>query len=209
MLNLNRVTLIGVDGANWKRTIPILQYCKKLAEFHEVLYFSNYEPPAEELQGIRYIKANINSTVDYCQYLIREMPLYITSDFFMTVQHDGFIVNPEAWTDQFYEYDYIGSPWTPGLLQNCGYTQFTECLNGGDGFSLRSTKLALAALNIPGGTFPADNFVAIWHRQELENMGFKFAPLDVAFKFSVENHPYTNSFGCHGPHFIPFLNSKL
>jgi hypothetical protein len=209
MLNLDKVTLVGVDGKDSERTINVLLHCQELCRFPKTLFFSKYTPAAWQSLDLEYRYAGIDSREEYCNFIVRDLPHHIETEFFMIVQHDGFIVNPNAWTDDFYRYDYLGSPWPIDLLRRCGYSQFTSPVNGGDGFSLRSTQLARAASAIPGPTYPADNFIAIWHRNRLESMGFEFAPLDVAFQFSVESHAYEGSFGCHGPMHVDFLNSQL
>ena len=33
----------------------------------------------------------------------------LITDFVLTIQHDGFILNPDAWRDDFFDYDYIGA----------------------------------------------------------------------------------------------------
>ena len=36
---------------------------------------------------------------------------YVVSEFALLIQHDGHIVNPTKWKDEFFNYDYIGAPW--------------------------------------------------------------------------------------------------
>lgn len=63
--------------------------------------------------------------------MIKELNKYIETSYVLIIQYDGFILNPDAWTDEFLEYDYIGAPWW--------YTD--DCNVGNGGFSLRSKKL--------------------------------------------------------------------
>jgi hypothetical protein len=37
-------------------------------------------------------------------------PVHVDTEFAILVHEDGFIVNPECWSDEFF-YDYIGAPW--------------------------------------------------------------------------------------------------
>ena len=55
---------------------------------------------------------------------------YFDTDYVLTFQSDGFILNPDAWTDEFFNYDYIGAPW--------GDNRYAV---GNGGFSFRSKKL--------------------------------------------------------------------
>lgn len=72
-------------------------------------------------------------------YLI---PQIVETDFNLIVQNDGYVVNPESWTDEFLQYDYIGATWPQ-------YESGEDVGNGG--FCLRSRKLyqALMALEPP------------------------------------------------------------
>jgi len=42
----------------------------------------------------------------------------------------------------------------------------------------------------------------------LENLGIKFAPISVAYDFSVEDLPYKNQFGFHGKRTI-MINKQM
>ena len=99
-------------------------------------------------------------------------------------------MRPHRWTEEFLNYDYIGAPWEPGL-------HFTksgkEVLVGNGGFSLRSQKIMTAprVLNLPftdngTGYFHEDGQLCNYHRERLEEHGIKFAPVDLAAKFSKE-----------------------
>ncbi len=47
-----------------------------------------------------------------CQkFTINNLNDHVETDYMLIVQGDGFIVNPDAWDDEFLDYDYIGAPW--------------------------------------------------------------------------------------------------
>jgi len=58
----------------------------------------------------------------------------------LLVQPDGFVINPDKWDNQFFEYDYIGAPWEQvphSYLDPWGKPHRV----GNGGFSFRSKKL--------------------------------------------------------------------
>lgn len=132
------------------------------------------------------------------------IPSAVDTDFALYVQSDGFALNKKAWTDEFLEYDYIGAPW-PFHLDDLGSV-------GNGGFSLRSRKLhdALVDMRAPVAMLNSafeDTLICRTFRRALEeNYGIKFAPVDLATRFSIEVPDYNyatykwigKSFGFHG-----------
>lgn len=117
----------------------------------------------------------------YNKIMLDTIPSLVCEDGLMVVQWDGFIVNPQAWTSEFLEYDYIGAvwPWLPN----------TPVGNGG--FSMRSQKLmhALKQMKIAPdyNNDGEDAQICRYYRGNLEqNYGIKFAPAHVADKVSIE-----------------------
>jgi hypothetical protein len=117
------------------------------------------------------------------------------------VQWDGFVLHPDAWDDEFLEYDYIGAPWPHHPIEQAV---------GNGGFSLRSRRLfeAMQDINfVP--SHPEDLCICHHNRTMLENrFGIRFAPLDLAERFSYERaRPRERTFGFHGffnfPDFMP------
>ena len=134
---------------------------------------------------------------EYSKFMVKELNNYFTTDYVLVFQHDGFILNPDAWRADFFDYDYIGAVWwaeedyfinTPKTIKGMG--------NGG--FSLRSKRLCsmLQSENIVCDG--AEDFVICTkYREYLESLGIKFVPTEIAERFSVEYKPYSNEFGFH------------
>lgn len=111
---------------------------------------------------------------------------------------DGFIINSQFWSDNWLQYDMIGAPWpaNPPLKHRVGNT----------GFTLQSRKfLGLAyAYRDQYSTGPADAFLCQTMYEIFNNNGVKYAPVEVAARFSWEHYieeGYANpnsSFGFHG-----------
>jgi hypothetical protein len=116
-------------------------------------------------------------------------------------QHDGFPLNPDKWLDEFLEYDYVGAPWGQGLIHR-GHLLQNRVGNGG--FSLRSPNLFKNCTNLILNGENEDFVICEIYRTYLENKGVKFAPIEVAVKFSYEvplddfKNTIYNSFGFHG-----------
>lgn len=124
---------------------------------------------------------------------------HITTDFALFMHLDGFIVNPEKWESGFLQYDFIGAPWGPEYKPTDPYRV------GNDGFCLKSKRLMNFVATLPWKPMPADILICCHYRREIEDAGFKFAPVEVAARFSVETIcPETpkdlKCFGFHGKH---------
>ena len=159
----------------------------------------------------------VSSMKDYSKFMIYHLNEYINTDFAITIQHDGFIINPDAWRDEFLNYDYIGAPW-PWREQGF-VTPFGEHVSvGNGGFSLRSKKLIelptkvevpfdVVAMNHFYKMFSSVNWnedgnICVHNRHIFEENGCKFAPVEVAKYFSYESPLDINRgiipFGYHG-----------
>lgn len=131
------------------------------------------------------------------------------TEFLLHCEWDGFPVNLEKWSDEFFEYDYIGAPWPQNM---CVHNQV-----GNGGFSLSSRRFR-QALNELKEYYPMYEPSDVWFAQTmypmLSQMGVKFAPVDVAIRFSFElpigEYPewdQNNSFGFHGK--FNYFNDNL
>lgn len=193
MLNLNNVTLTCVVGLNelFEKSRLAVEYSCSQCLFSKVKIFSCI--PFKH-SFIECIETKEFSYEDYNRFMIEEMNKYIDTDFILHIQHDGFILNPEAWNDKFLEYDYIGALWPVDLDDDPQVTENTRVGNGG--FTLRSKKL----LNTLASKYKYDNSLSKYWKQphnedalicrkwrsELEQNGIKFAPPEIAAKFSIE-----------------------
>jgi hypothetical protein len=143
------------------------------------------------------------------------------------IQSDGFAVNKAAWTDEFYQYDYIGAPWL--------WWEYFENIGNG-GFSWRSRRFYDALIDWrPGyrledwpslpnkyyspGTrqgFNEDNLIAGPYRPILEHRyGLKYATVELAHQWSIEGQQswgspwFKRSLGFHGREVAPHYGVEL
>jgi hypothetical protein len=134
------------------------------------------------------------------RWCLQDLPALVEDDHFMIIHRDGFPLNATKWSDEFLQYDYIGAPWPAHK-----WTQSHRVGNGG--FCIRSRRLAQWAANQPfAGDINEDIFICCRLHDRAIAEGFKYAPLPVAARFSLEagipefpgRNP-NNVFGFHGP----------
>lgn len=125
--------------------------------------------------------------------IIYELHNYVDTDFAMLIHGDGYVVNPQAWKDEFLDYDYIGAPW-PLPKDNYSYrTPTEEIIRVGNSVSIRSKRI----MELPSklgfdwksyyGNTNEDGFLCVHNRNKLIEAGCKFAPLEIAKFFSKEH----------------------
>jgi hypothetical protein len=205
-MKLPRVTLVGIDCVDVERIQKALDISSEHIEFAEVKLLTSL--PTDDKRKVEI--ENLETIDKYSEFCIRNLVKYVSTDFALVVQHDGFVLNPNSWDDVFMEYDYVGAPWFVKEEYWFERFKFPEELRntyvvGNGGFSLRSRKLLETSSNFADlGVFktyqPEDLAMCVYHRREMEETGIKFAPKEVAERFSIEgrNHVYDKQFGFHG-----------
>lgn len=200
MLDLSNILLIAIGSTKIKETVCAIDICLSKCRFKDVVFFT------DDISVKYYHKIpKLNSIKEYDIFVLKTLPYLINNkaDYYLTIHWDGFIVNTQAWTTKFLDYDYIGAPW-PWFDYRCG--------NGG--FCLKSQKFIqtqIDNINILDSSKPDDVTLCISAREQFENSGCKYAPPEVAFKFSTETGDYTkfNSFGFHDFKYNPFFKSLI
>jgi hypothetical protein len=219
--SLKQITLIAVDGRpeifNTEMAHKALIYSQRNLIFGAVKLLTPLEPKHIDPR-IEQVKIDpIESYDGYSHFIFKNLVDYVDTDFCLLVQADGFVTNSSAWDIGFLEYDYIGAPWPDTTAQRAGadftvYDISQQGRVGNGGFSLRSRRLleACAALNYEVfGHLPEDFVICRLLRTYLTDRGIRFAPLDLAARFSLElpvrDIPFNidQSFGFHGRHFEP------
>jgi hypothetical protein len=186
MIDGKSITILGVAwGSQVNSTIRAMEYCLDIFPVFDKAKFIT----------------DITSEIDYNRFFVEGINNIIDTDFVLNVQADGFIINPNLWSNNFLNFDYVGAPWRWDLI----------CGNGG--FSLRSKKFLETCAKIKYdkthyeySCAPEDWFLCIKNRKFLISNGIKFADVSTGLKFSFE-HPIgiseeglENSFGFHGKH---------
>lgn len=192
-IDLKNTTLVSITSNKVQETLKAIEICKQNIDFFKTILFTDISTE------YTYKISKINSVVEYNEFSYYELPKYIDSDFVLTIQWDGFIVNSNSWTDDFFLYDYIGAPWPWNNM--CGNS----------GFCLRSKKF-LKAQQILSQQFKLeidttygkdalhdDVMMCLKLRDKFIEYDCKYAPIEIGYRFSTEHGVYNNhnSFGFH------------
>ncbi len=202
-LELPNVTLFAVACTKVDETIHALRESTKDIEYADVLLFTHEKRKLKSM-GITVVPIKKLDYKGYNHFILYRLKDFIKTDFCLLVQNDGYVLRPEKWDNHFLDYDYIGAPWP----KQTHFTQDgTEVRVGNGGFSLRSQKLlqALGRLKLPftdkgTGFYHEDGVICVYYRKELEKSGVRFAPVDVASRFSREktcDDSVSDAFGFH------------
>lgn len=173
---------------------------KQSCEPHKIYWYSDQQPDLSSINiPLQWIKIKPIAAMpqDYNHVMLDLMPSVATEDFNLVIQTDGYPCNADAWTEEFFDYDYIGAVW-PWENPSVG--------NGG--FSLRSRRLLDALLALDCSLWqchPEDATICRHERQRLESeYHIRFAPPELADRFSIEWNTSSSwlgrSFGFHGKH---------
>lgn len=208
MLKLENITLVTVTSVKVDRAIKALNYSKRGIEFGEVLLLTNEDVNPD---GVKTVKIDQLDYIGYSHFIIYELHKHIDTDYALIIQDDGFVVNPEKWSDEFLNYDYIGAPFPiPREGDMISYRDhFGNLMRvGNGGFSLRSKNILSLATELDlewkpyFGYWNEDGFFTCHNKHRYEENGCVYAPVDVAAKFSHENQTAETAgitpFGFHG-----------
>ena len=190
MLELPSVTLCCIDTANPLLALRALRLSAAGIRFARVLMLSDRPLVAPEVE-VRTI-APLTSRAEYSEFVLKSLLAHVETAHVLLIQWDGYVINPEAWKDEFLACDYIGAKW---FWHDDAYRV------GNGGFSLRSRKL-LNALQDPRVEIDGaeDETICRKFRTLLEREhGIVFATEQLADDFAFEvAYPIGKPFGFHG-----------
>lgn len=182
-MKLPRITVIAVTGVD--------------IEGHQSAIKSTVANlPVPSLSQFIYIPEMTRD--DYSHFMVKHLWECIFTDFAFVVQSDGYAIHRDNWINSFLDYDYVGAVFPNGEV-------------GNGGASLRSRKFLALCSALPEPDLPEDAFICQKNRDYMESFGMKFAPMEVASRFSFEhpcdlipNHSIENSFAFHGSWHLPY-----
>ena len=206
MITLPNTTLIIVDGGPLQLAEKALKLSFKDIKYNSIKLLSSEIKPNEY-----YIKDNIfyygvpkMTWVSYNDFIIHKLNPFVDTNYCLLIQTDGFVLNPEKWNNEFFNYDFIGAPLSPTNLANSHWVldnirkagNFNLVGNGG--FCLRTKKLLEISEKAPFEcNGPEDVYISVNHYKYFIDNGITFAPIELARTFSTD--PLTpNTFGFHG-----------
>jgi hypothetical protein len=214
-MNLSQITLVAITDENkYKDTIKAVDFSCKDIDFGDINIISNVEQSTNKYKHIK--NELVNDLVGYNNICIHGLSELINTEFCLIIQWDGFIINPNLWTNDFLNYDYIGAPWDHASSKN---------RVGNGGFSLRSKKFLDISNTLDYNPHecewiydwqknyrdikPEDWFLCYESYEYMINHNIKFPSPKIASTFAIEYplpcHPFIkedintyNSFGFHG-----------
>lgn len=175
-LQLPDITLVMMDCTCPELARLALQDTIALIEPADTLVFSDQSLGVPNIQDFR-VKP-WGTIQDFCGCLWYEVHNFVKTSHFLTIQWDGWVIDPGMWDNEYLQYDFVGAPW----WYNDGY-------NVGNGTALRSVKL-MQFLSRHRDLLPVygkeDELLGRVYRPILEHQGFKWAPEQLASKFGME-----------------------
>lgn len=176
---LNQVTLVCVDCTNKVYLAErAMDRCLEQCDFRSAKLLTD---DTTRRYSVKIPK--ITSLEGYSNFIARELWKYVDTTHVLVCQADGYVLNGDAWTQHFLNYDFIGAV----------FQQSKSVGNGG--FSLRSKRLleATAKINPQESAHPEDAWISFKHRKQLETVfGIKFAEFQIAGKFALEGRSYNS-----------------
>jgi len=153
----------------------------------------------ESCKGIVYgdvkliTQVKCNSIDEWNKNIIYRLWEFIDTDYALLIHPDGYMIESDAWSDDFLDYDYVGSPW-PLPQDDFSYRDINgKVQRVGNSVSLRSkrilelpTKMGYPWRSFHGNT-NEDGYLCVNMRHALEKDGVRFAPVEVAARFGREH----------------------
>ena len=209
MINLPNVTLVSIDTTKEiDKTLRALYTSMSGINFGAVKIITtkkqienNYSLVDDGIV-LEEPVVDIKNYNDYNNYVIHDLHNHVNTSHCLLVQPDGFVLFPEKWNNEWLKYDYIGAPWA--YAEDAYIDPFGNHHRvGNGGFSLRSKKFLEVPTKVevpwetnnsdfywmPEGVvnYHEDGNVCVHNRHIFIEQGCKYAPVEVAVKFSQES----------------------
>jgi hypothetical protein len=206
MLNLPNITLTIVTSVKIEQNIDAMIKSTNGIQYGDIKFIS-HEHPRTLPHFAEFVQCEPLDYVGFSRFTFHELWKYIDTDFSLLVHHDGWVTSPENWDNRFLDFDYIGAPWA---YSNDSYTtDYGEHVRVGNaGVCIRSKKLlempTKLGLELEGrqGFYNDDGNFCVYHRKTFLENGIKYAPIELAAKFSrevwIHGISRTDTFAFHG-----------
>jgi len=221
--NLSNVTLVCVDCSRHAEALAAIRKSMTECDFASVKFLTDRKFHFTDIEIV--IIPSIKSKEEYSEFIIKKLNYFFQTEYVLVCQHDGYVLDGNCWDDDFLKYDYIGAPWPSEESwislqhqdqQSLMKEVFPKNRVGNGGFCLRSRKfLEFSAQYDSCNGLGEDSFLCTRKYYEAIEYGIKFAPFELAAKFSYENpcieygtswnqplqFDKTKHFGWHGSNF--------
>ena len=192
MKSLPNVTLISYDNSDQpERTLRAIQHCASLITFGAVVMVCRVHPSNTNGVDVRIVPERGYPFA--MKWEVSGVKDFVLTDFALCIHHDGYIINPAKWTDDWFQYDFIGAPWPrEPHPRHPGKSDYPNSRVGNTGFCLKSQAFMQNCATFIGSfnedRLGGDTFYCQIVRPELEKLGMKYAPVEVAADFSWEDN---------------------
>lgn len=197
MIDLKRIDLVSVNCVDPEESVKALLYSSEQITFGSIKLLAHYKPSnLPDRIDFFQIEKQTHETMNW--FHINALPKYINNEYMLSIHADGFVVNPHNWSDEFFQYDYIGAPWPIGLP----WCKTNRVGNGG--FVLKSKKFLDLEATLPYSNQHNDVHVTNNLYDYFTKNGCTYAPIYTAAKFSLEHeipeyeYDLDKTFGFHG-----------
>lgn len=209
-VNLTSTTLVAISCIKHVPTIKALMYSQRHIDFQCVKFITDkkredFDAIPDNIEIVT-LDEPIKNKDDYSRFMLYNLKDYIFSNYVMTVQYDGFIINPFGWREHWMMYDYIGAPFPPFYVNRENENEIVRVGNGG--FSFRSkkfidlfSKLNLEIIEDSLTGIAEDHQQCCMYNTTYREHGIKYAPVEEAVYFSHENFTLTPEVR---PEILPF-----
>lgn len=178
MLDLSPITLIALTNSKYEEHKRAMDKASDGVKWGARKIIMDYDCTSIEIWNYK---------------ILYELWHYVQTPFAFLFHADGFPINPECWRDEWYKFDFTGSPW-PLPTDNFSYRDDAGRIQRvGNSVSLRSQRLLRAPteFNLPWrkdyGYSNEDGNLCVYHRLFLEQHGFRYAPIEEAVLFGKEH----------------------
>ena len=200
MLDLESVTLVAIAGVEVRSALAALRISSSGIRFESTLLLTHEHPRFLDKSISIVPIRHLSSHIEYNSFVLYELADFIETTHCLLVQADGYVRHPQSWDPKFLDYDYIGAPWplsSTAYVDPFGHQQRV----GNGGFSLRSKHLLTTPKRLhvewevnegnfyrhmDAESYSEDGNICVHNRHVYEADGCKFAPLDIAARFSRE-----------------------
>jgi hypothetical protein len=189
MLKLPNVTLVVVTSVKIEDNISAMVKSMSGIEYGAVKFFCHIKPNLPI--GVGYVECEKLDYIGFSRYTFLELWKNIETDFCLLVHHDGYVSNPDNWDDRFLNFDYIGAPWP--YSEDSYITDYGEHVRVGNaGVCIRSKKILKMPTDLGlrfehrQGFYNDDGNFCVYHRKTFLENGIRYAPIELASKFSKE-----------------------
>src|ERR1700744_1943794 len=105
MVELNNISLVCVDCRTPGQAIGAMTISLTHIQPGRAILFTDVPIKAKGIEVV--LIPRIRSKREYSAFIMKELWKYITTEYVLVIQGDGYILDGNQWTDEFFEYDYI------------------------------------------------------------------------------------------------------